>query len=46
MPLKVPVFMQVLNVILNGVPAAAGRYCGIINGHSAVFAGNLQNFHG
>jgi hypothetical protein len=47
MPLKVSVFMQVLNVILNSIPAAAGRFCRIIDGHSAILAGkNKGEMHG
>ena len=38
--------VQALDVILNGVPAAAGGFGSIINGHPAVFAGNLHNLYG
>ena len=46
MSFKQSVVVQALNVILNGVPAAAGGFGCIVNGYSAVLAGDLQNLHG
>jgi len=43
---KQPVFVQALNVIFNGIPAAAGGFGSNVNGYSAMLAGDLQYLRG